>query len=109
MTRLRVYIFSQHRINKSLKKSSRLLLVFAILIPFLQFGFAQTSTGTLRGQVVDPSGAAVANATIAIIPAAGAPISATTNGQGGFEVKLPAGKYTVDVTAAGFSLYRPAG
>ena len=79
--------------------------MFNILLAIGRFGFAQTPLGTLRGQVIDPSGAAVTNATVALIPAAGPPLPVTTNGQGTFEVKAPPGKYTLDVTAPGFALY----
>ena len=38
---------------------------------------AQTATGTLRGQVTDPSGAAIANATVLVTTAAVANTSTT--------------------------------
>ena len=65
---------------------------------------AQTTTGSLRGQVVDPSGAAVAGATVIVLPAQGAAITTTTNRDGSYEAKtiLP-GKYTVQVFATGFA------
>src|SRR5579862_9937688 len=67
---------------------------------------AQTGTGSLRGQVVDPSGAVVANATVLVLPAQGAAITATTNKDGGFDVKtLLPGKYTVQVFATGFAQF----
>ncbi len=47
----------------------------------------------------------MANATVAIIPTSGTPVTATTNGQGMFEVKVAPGQYVVDVTAPGFALY----
>lgn len=88
-----------------MKTSLRFLLAVAVLACLSQSGFAQNPSGTLHAQVTDPSGAAVANATVALIPAAGPPIPATTNGQGIFEVKAPPGKYTLDIAAPGFSLY----
>jgi hypothetical protein len=66
---------------------------------------AQSSTGTLRGQVTDPSGAAVANATVLVTTAAVAN-TATTNKEGVFEVTgLAPGKYGVKVIADGFSAF----
>jgi Carboxypeptidase regulatory-like domain/TonB dependent receptor len=66
--------------------------------------FAQTGTGTLRGQITDPSGSAVANATVLITTPAGAAITATTNRDGIYEVKgLAPGKYEVKVVAQGFT------
>ena len=68
---------------------------------------AQDSAGgALRGQVTDPSGAAISGADIIVTPAAGAPVVVKSNPQGMFEFKtLPAGKYTLTVSAAGFTLY----
>jgi len=82
-----------------------LVAVCFVFLAGLQLGFAQNPSGGVRGQVIDPSGAVVANATVVLIPASGALVTATANGQGVFEVKAPPGKYTMDVTAAGFALY----
>ena len=62
--------------------------------------------GTLRGQVTDPSGAVVANATVAILVSGGATHSATTNRSGGYEIgNLAPGKYTVTANAQGFTVF----
>jgi hypothetical protein len=67
---------------------------------------AQTS-GALRGQVTDPSGAAIPGATVVLTPAGGSPIPVESNGQGFYEFKsLPAGKYSLTVAAPGFTLYQ---
>src|SRR5271170_6315556 len=66
------------------------------------------AAGTLRGQVTDPSGAAIANASVVMTPAAisSSPISAQANGQGLYEFKgLAAGRYSLTVVAQGFSVY----
>jgi Carboxypeptidase regulatory-like domain len=66
------------------------------------------AAGTLRGQVTDPSGAAIANANVVMTPAAISSTSITTqsNGQGLYEFKgLPAGQYTLTVVAQGFAVY----
>ena len=66
---------------------------------------AQTTAGTLRGQVTDPSGAAVANATVLVTTAAVAN-TAMTNRDGVFEVTgLAPGKYGVKVIADGFKAF----
>ncbi|MGB2672643.1 MAG: carboxypeptidase-like regulatory domain-containing protein, partial [Candidatus Acidiferrum sp.] len=70
---------------------------------------AQDTTGTLRGQVTDPSGAAVAEATVLVTTPSGAATTATTNRDGLFEVKgLVAGKYGVKVIATGFAPFEQA-
>ncbi len=68
----------------------------------------RASSGTLRGQVTDPSGAAIANATVIVTAAAttSTPIKTQTDGQGGYEFKgLAAGQYSLTVVAQGFALY----
>src|ERR1700733_10496210 len=67
---------------------------------------AQTATGGLRGQVADPSGAAISGASVIMTPAAGSPIVVQSNAQGIYEFKnLPPGKYVLTVAAAGFTLF----
>ena len=66
------------------------------------------ASGTLRGQVTDPSGAAIAHANVIVTPAAtsSTPIKTQTDGQGGYEFKgLAAGQYSLTVVAQGFALY----
>src|SRR5580658_9337400 len=68
---------------------------------------AQTATGALHGQVTDPSGAAIAGASVIMTPAAaGSPIVVQSDAQGLYDFKtLPSGKYTLTVAATGFTLY----
>ena len=69
---------------------------------------AQPASGNLHGQVSDPSGAAIPNASVVLTPAAAgsAPIKTQANGQGQYEFKaLPPGQYTLNVIAQGFSVY----
>jgi hypothetical protein len=76
--------------------------------PATQTAAAPAGSGALRGQVTDPSGAAIANASVVLTPAAvsSAPIAAQTNGQGMYEFKgLAAGQYTLTVVAQGFAVY----
>src|SRR5580693_885357 len=66
------------------------------------------ATGTLRGQVTDPSGAAIANANVVMTPTAvsSSPVTTQANGQGLYEFKgLAAGQYSLTVVAQGFSVY----
>jgi hypothetical protein len=67
----------------------------------------QGATGTIRGQVTDPSAAAVVGASIIATAADGTSLAATTNRDGVFELKgVAPGKYTVEVIAKGFALYK---
>ena len=91
-----------------LGRAARKFLVFLLtsLFVFLAGAASQTATGSLRGQVVDPSGAAVAGATVMVLPAQGAAITATTNRDGSYEAKtLLPGKYAVQVFATGFAQF----
>ncbi len=69
-------------------------------------GFAQNPSGSLRGQVTDPSGATISGAAVILTPASGSPVVVQSNAQGMFEFKsLAAGKYILTVSAQGFNLY----
>ncbi len=86
-------------------------LFFVLVVLVLSLGiplFAQDAgVGALRGQVTDPSGAAIPNASVVMTPETGAPVVVQSNGQGLYEFKtLPAGKYTLTVSAQGFTLYQ---
>jgi len=95
-------------------------LILAILIPATLIGpspaWAQpppqssapssTTSGTLHGQVTDPSGAVVPNAAVAVLVSGGQPHSATTNRSGNYEIgNLAPGKYTVTANAPGFAVF----
>ncbi len=65
---------------------------------------AQTASGSLRGQVTDPSGALVTTATVTATSSTGEIRSATTNAQGSYEIRgLATGKYAVSAVAKGFA------
>ena len=87
----------------------RSALHICLLICFSFASFAQQATGSLHGQVTDPSGAAIAESSVIMTPATGSPIVVKSNGQGMYEFNsLPAGKYTLTVSASGFTLYENA-
>jgi hypothetical protein len=68
---------------------------------------ATATTGALHGQVLDPSNAAVAGATVILTGADGTSAGASTNQQGAFDIKnLAPGKYTLEIVAKGFALYK---
>ena len=93
-----------------------LMLVTAIMMP----AHAQTSarppastsaspsatTGTLRGQVTDPSGAVVPNATVGILVSGKQTRVATSDRSGNYEIgNLAPGKYVVSANAKGFAFF----
>jgi Carboxypeptidase regulatory-like domain/TonB dependent receptor len=84
-----------------------------VLKPLLCFGLllgwaaAQQITGSIRGVIVDPSGAAVLGASVtAVQTETGLTRHAVTNHSGEYTVlELPVGHYTVQATAKGFQTY----
>jgi Carboxypeptidase regulatory-like domain len=85
---------------------ARYFVVVFFLVLWVSMLWAQTSAGSLRGQVADPSGAAISGASVIMTPATGSPIVVQSNDQGMYEFKsLPAGKYILTVAAPGFTLY----
>jgi len=85
------------------------LLALAALFAALTlapFAHAQTTTGTLRGQITDPSGAAVPQATVAMTPSTGDTITTKTTATGTYEIKgLAPGVYILTVNANGFTVF----
>ncbi len=69
---------------------------------------AQTATtGSLHGQVLDPSSAAITGATVLLTAPDGHSNGSTTNQQGVFDVNnLAPGKYALEIVAKGFALYK---
>jgi hypothetical protein len=91
-----------------LKFSSFVLI--AILIILTASAIAQAPTATLRGQVTDPSGAVVTNATVSIVVSGVPTHSAATDRSGVYEIgNLAPGKYTVTASAKGFALFAQTG
>jgi len=83
----------------------RLFVSIGILLSvFTALAAAQTSTGTLRGRITDPSGAVIPQTTVMANTAEGRSVTVVTNSQGVYEFKgLPEGNYTVTVVAKGFA------
>jgi hypothetical protein len=83
-----------------------LSIIFFSLLLSTNLALAQAAAGDLRGQVTDPSGAAITNATVVMTPPSGSPVTTQTNSQGMYEFKgLRPGKYTLNVIAQGFTVY----
>src|ERR1700722_9694392 len=93
-----------------MKRLQFCLVVFAVVA--LTFcASAQVQFGQFTGTVVDPSGAAIANAKVTVLSSAtDLSVFATTNSNGNYSVKaLPAGTYKITVEAPGFKTVTNAG
>jgi len=86
------------------------LAVLAILLGILAApALAQTekNSGSLRGQVTDPTGAVVVGAAVSVTAPGGQVQHSVSDKQGNYIVHdLPAGTVTVDVKAPGFAAYQ---
>jgi hypothetical protein len=92
-----------------------LLFLTSVLVTFLLAGNglcrAQVTSGTILGAVVDPSGAAVANAKVTITATeTNVQTNLVSTSEGNFEAPyLAAGEYAVAVSAPGFKAFRQTG
>ena len=69
-------------------------------------GSTVSSVGTLRGQVADPSGAVIPQASLTVTSAAGVSRTGTSDASGQYVISgLAPGQYTVTVEAPGFSTF----
>jgi hypothetical protein len=94
-------------LSKRLLFGFGLLLCLFALVPSALFS-QSSSTGTVAGTVTDPSGAAVAAATVTLTDkATNIPRAASTNENGRYIlVDVPAGTYDVTVSKQGFRISR---
>jgi Carboxypeptidase regulatory-like domain/TonB-dependent Receptor Plug Domain len=100
-----------HREKNLIMKSHRgcaWIMVFALM--FCAAAWAQ-DTASITGTITDPSGAAVANAQVAVRNAEhGISRSSTSNGSGDFLfASLPIGSYDLTIEAQGFKKYEAKG
>ena len=85
------------------------LLRFSLLFVFPFFFtaglLAQNSTGSLHGQVADPTGAIIPGASV-VLTGNGKTLNATSGGTGSYKFSsIPAGHYSVTTTIEGFMPY----
>jgi hypothetical protein len=86
----------------------RACLAWLVLLAFSSFGvFAQQqSTATLRGTVADEFGGLIIGATVTVADSSGVQRQTTTDAEGRYAFSaLAPGRYTVQVSAAGFATY----
>src|SRR6184192_2533954 len=83
------------------------LLVTATALLFSASAFAQRTTGTLRGQVLDPAGAVVPNAEVTVTnQETGVSVKVTTTSAGTYALpSLIPGVYKISVEAKGFKSF----
>jgi len=80
-------------------------IVLIVLSTFASLAVAQSSSGTLRGRVTDPSGAVIPQAKVTATSSNGKSVDALTNHEGRFEFRgLIPGAYTVSTSAKGFAV-----
>jgi hypothetical protein len=92
-------MFSRSYISKVICLAGLIAMVLGLQ------GFAQVApTGTISGSVSDPSGASIVNAQVKVTNTdTNVTLTATTESNGGYRFSaLPAGRYDVTVTMAGF-------
>ncbi len=86
----------------------RFLLALVLLLCVagsIQLQAQQKDSAAITGSVQDPVGGAIQNATVVVRSESGAETKATTDAAGKFSISgLPAGAYTVEVSAPGFAL-----
>lgn len=80
----------------------------ALALPDCRLAQAQTLTGTISGVVIDASGGVVPHAEVkATNEATGQTWTAASGSSGEFQLQnLPAGSYTMEVSAPGFQVFR---
>jgi len=85
-------------------KKLQLFLTLVTVLTLALGAFAQVQNGQFTGLVTDPSGAAIANAKVAVVNlGTNYAVSTTTNSSGQFSAKeLPVGNYKISVEAPGF-------
>jgi outer membrane receptor protein involved in Fe transport len=107
-----VVVFPDFRENQVMSFRRIVKVAFVVLLAFAmpqsRLAEAQTSTGTISGVVTDASGGVVANAEAkATNEATGQTWTAASGTSGEFQLQnLPPGSYAVEVSAAGFQVFR---
>lgn len=99
-----------HAFQKLKRRSVADVVALALLLSLCaSVSFAQQSSGTIRGEVVDEFGGLLIGANISVTDASGVQKTAVTNDEGRFTVtSLAPGRYLVRISAPGFADYENA-
>jgi carboxypeptidase family protein len=83
------------------------LVVVMVILLAAPFAGAQSTGGRIRGTVTDPSGGAVATATVTLINEATHATRQVQSGENGeyIFIEVPVGRYEIDATQQGFKKY----
>ena len=89
----------------------KFILAFSMCLLLASVSLAQTGNSSLRGTVVDPNGASVADATVTIANAAvGITLTTKSDKDGAYQFsEVRPGTYILTVTANGFATYKQSG
>src|SRR6266478_6400683 len=92
----------------TMNRAKRLLFSILVILTVNGTVFPQTSSTSLQGTVTDPSGSAIAGATVVLANSeSNLERTSETGMQGEYRfIALPPGTYTLTVTAKGFSRYQ---
>ncbi|WP_182278141.1 carboxypeptidase-like regulatory domain-containing protein [Granulicella sp. 5B5] len=86
------------------KTASTTLALGILMLGMSAAALAQSTNGTLRGTVLDPSGALIPQAQVTVTSAAGYTRTLTSDGTGNFQLAhLAPGSYSVSINAIGFT------
>src|SRR5579859_7757531 len=90
-----------------MNRIQRFACLFAVLLAGNGVAFSQAASSSLQGTVTDPSGSAIAEATVTLANVDSKnERTAVTGTQGEYRIlALPSGTYTLSVTAKGFAHY----
>jgi hypothetical protein len=83
------------------------LRLFPVLLLLAVGAFAQSpANGSIKGTVVDPTGAVIPGAVVTARDSSGRLRTATSDGAGNYTLPLAAGRYTVSGAASGFARFQ---
>jgi hypothetical protein len=90
--------------TEHLMNTKTAIAILMMVLSMAPFATAQQATGAITGAITDPSGAALGSATVTVTDAdRGTTLKTQTNTEGVYNFpRLPVGKYSVSVEAAGF-------